>query len=94
MKNRARRYHPSCIWSEQHSITRTHVCSLFDDHYLNISYQQADNTGKQNKSRFLFGYLGELLLSGVFLEIYVSFLPVGHTHEVYTIIEILSIFIL
>lgn len=44
-------------------------------------YLQLDNTCKQNKSRFLMAYLGELVRSGVFVEVYVSFLPVGHTHE-------------
>jgi hypothetical protein len=44
-------------------------------------YLQLDNTAKQNKSRFLFAYLGELLKMGIFQHIYVSFLPVGHTHE-------------
>lgn len=44
-------------------------------------YVQLDNTCKQNKSRFLMAYLGELVRVGVFSEVYVSFLPVGHTHE-------------
>jgi hypothetical protein len=44
-------------------------------------YVQLDNTCKQNKSRFLMAYLGELVRAGVFSEVYVSFLPVGHTHE-------------
>ena len=44
-------------------------------------YLQLDNTCKQNKSRFLMAYLGELIRAGVFREVYVSFLPVGHTHE-------------
>ena len=45
-------------------------------------YLQLDNTCKQNKSRFMMAYLGELVRMGVFESIYVSFLPVGHTHEV------------
>jgi hypothetical protein len=44
-------------------------------------YLQLDNTAKQNKSRFLIAYLGELVKMGVFQNVYVSFLPVGHTHE-------------
>lgn len=46
-----------------------------------ILYLQLDNTAKQCKSRFLFGWLGCLVKWGVFKEVYVSFLPVGHTHE-------------
>jgi hypothetical protein len=42
---------------------------------------QLDNTTKQNKSKFLFGYLAFLLLRGTFDHVLVSFLPVGHTHE-------------
>ena len=44
-------------------------------------YLQLDNTAKQCKSRFLLGWLGCLVKWGVFKNIYVSFLPVGHTHE-------------
>ena len=51
-------------------------------HLPDILYLQLDNTCKQNKSRFLMAYLGELIRAGVFREVYVSFLPVGHTHEV------------
>ena len=50
-------------------------------HLPDILYLQLDNTCKQNKSRFLMAYLGELIRAGVFREVYVSFLPVGHTHE-------------
>jgi hypothetical protein len=50
-------------------------------HLPDILYLQVDNTCKQNKSRFLMAYLGELIRAGVFREVYVSFLPVGHTHE-------------
>lgn len=44
-------------------------------------FLQLDNTAKQNKSRFMFGFLGYLVQLGVFKVIVVSFLPVGHTHE-------------
>jgi hypothetical protein len=44
-------------------------------------YLQLDNTVKQNKNKFLMGFLGLLIINGVFENIYVSFLPVGHTHE-------------
>ena len=47
----------------------------------NCLYLQLDNTAKQCKSRFLFGWLGCLVKWGVFKDVYVSFLPVGHTHE-------------
>jgi hypothetical protein len=44
-------------------------------------YLQLDGTTRQNKNQYLFGYLGGLIARGVFDEILVSFLPVGHTHE-------------
>ena len=44
-------------------------------------YLQLDNTVKQNKNRFLLGFLGMLVQAGVFKHIILSFLPVGHTHE-------------
>ena len=44
-------------------------------------YLQLDNTTKQNKSRYMIGYLGCLVEWGVVDKVVVSFLPVGHTHE-------------
>lgn len=44
-------------------------------------YLQLDNCSRENKNRFLFGYLGRLVQQHVFETIYISFLPVGHTHE-------------
>ena len=42
---------------------------------------QLDNTTKQNKGQYLFGFLSLLVECGVFKSIEVSYLPVGHTHE-------------
>ena len=42
---------------------------------------QLDNTTKQNKGQYLFGYLALLVEYGIFEYVEVSFLPVGHTHE-------------
>ena len=46
-----------------------------------VLYLQLDNTSKQNKGRFLLGYLAFLVELGVFEQVQLSFLPVGHTHE-------------
>lgn len=43
---------------------------------------QFDNCRGQNKNTALFCYLASLVERGVFKRIYVSFLPVGHTHNV------------
>ena len=42
---------------------------------------QLDNTTKQNKGQFLYGFLALLVEKGIFETVVVSFLPVGHTHE-------------
>ena len=44
-------------------------------------YLQMDNCTKDNKNKYVFGYLCWLVQRGVFQTIEVSFLPVGHTHE-------------
>ena len=45
-----------------------------------VLYLQLDNTTKQNKGAPLMVFLAHLVQIGVFEKIYVSFLPVGHTH--------------
>lgn len=42
---------------------------------------QMDNTSKDNKNHFLFGFAGMLLAEAYFEEIEAHFLPVGHTHQ-------------
>lgn len=42
---------------------------------------QLDNTTKQCKGKFLICFLAMLKAAGVFREVHVGFLPVGHTHE-------------
>ena len=44
-------------------------------------YLQLDNTCKENKNRFLFGYCAMLVRLGLFEKVVVGFLPKGHTHE-------------
>jgi hypothetical protein len=44
-------------------------------------FLQLDNTSKENKNQFVLAWLQTLVDTGVFETIYVSFLPVGHTHE-------------
>lgn len=47
----------------------------------NVLLLQLDNTSKQCKGRFVLGYLALLVTWDVFVEVVLSFLPVGHTHE-------------
>ena len=46
-----------------------------------VLFLQLDNCSKQNKSQYLIAYLGLLVGWGVFDEVILCFLPVGHTHE-------------
>ena len=44
-------------------------------------YLQLDNSTKDNKNKYLMAFLSFLTARGVFKEIQVGFLLVGHTHE-------------
>jgi hypothetical protein len=44
-------------------------------------YVQMDNCVRENKNKYVLGYLSWLVQRRVFDEIQLSFLPVGHTHE-------------
>ena len=54
---------------------------LKDGPLSSVLFLQLDNTRRQNKGQFLFGFLDLLVEYGVFERVYVCFLPVGHTHE-------------
>jgi hypothetical protein len=43
-------------------------------------YLQLDNCFRENKNTYVFVYLVWLIERSVFKQIFVSFLPVGHTH--------------
>ena len=42
---------------------------------------QADNYGRENKNQYMFAFCVVLVRLGYFVEVYLSFLLVGHTHE-------------
>jgi hypothetical protein len=42
---------------------------------------QLDNAYSDNKNRYVFSFFSLLVQKGVFREVYVNFLLVGHTHE-------------
>jgi hypothetical protein len=46
-----------------------------------VLFLQLDNTTKQCKGKGVFGYAAVLVALRIFDKIYISFLPVGHTHE-------------
>ena len=45
-----------------------------------VLYVQVDSCTRENKNRYFMAYFELLVVLGVFLEVEVSFLPVGHTH--------------
>ena len=42
---------------------------------------QLDNCAKDNKNRYVFAYWSLLVAKGIFKEVFVFFLLVGHTHD-------------
>ena len=42
---------------------------------------ELDNTSRENKNSMVFGYLSMLVKKGIFKNIKVNFLLVGHTHD-------------
>jgi hypothetical protein len=45
-----------------------------------ILFLQMDNCGRENKNHIAIGFLAVLIELKIFKEIYLNFLPVGHTH--------------
>lgn len=43
-------------------------------------YVQVDNCTRENKNTYFFSYAESLVAWGVYEEVFVSFLPIGHTH--------------
>jgi len=84
-------------WSASSNLTLTCLCKMFRDiaggdprgcdlpsarqGLPPVLHLQMDNTAKDNKNHYLLGFCGMLLAEGVFREVRVFFLPVGHTHQ-------------
>ena len=62
-----------CLQRTLHHLEAT---SYANEQLPDRLYLQLDNTSRQNKNRYLFGYLACLVAMGVFTEVFVSFLPV------------------
>lgn len=52
-----------------------------NDHLPLVLFVQADNCSRENKNKYFMSYLEMLVAMGVVVEVFVSFLPIGHTHE-------------
>ena len=44
-------------------------------------FVQVDNCSRENKNKYFMAFMEMLVARGIFQSVYVSFLPVGHTHE-------------
>lgn len=58
-----------------------------------VLFLQMDNTAKQCKNQYMWGFLGYLAMRKIFRKVVVSFLPVGHTHEDIDLIQNLTFLI-
>lgn len=67
------------------SVLHIHLMMMLQDYAgssrPHVLYLQLDNCSRENKNKYLIGYCHWLVSNKVFKYIYISFLPVGHTHE-------------
>jgi len=52
-----------------------------DNKLTETLFIQMDNCGRENKNRYVFGFMAFLVSLGYVKEVLLSFLMVGHTHE-------------
>lgn len=58
-----------------------HLLTIKSGRLPRVLFLQVDNTCKQNKNKYMIGYLACMVQWHLFSQVYMSFLPVGHTHE-------------
>jgi hypothetical protein len=65
------------------NILYLHLYEMFSSNKVRapVLYVQADNCYKENKNKWVMFFCALLVSWGWFEEVYMSFLPVGHTHE-------------
>jgi hypothetical protein len=70
------------LFQTLHLLLKTVQNVLEEDGFLPRKlYLQFDNCVRENKNRFVFGALALLVHWGIFDEVEVGFLLVGHTHD-------------
>ena len=73
--------------AQGHNVTINMLWTCITEFYKDRKYRpdvlfmQLDNTTKQNKGQYLYGFLALLVERGIFKKVVLSFLPKGHTHE-------------
>lgn len=81
--------HPQTNWSKNANVVisilfhhiRERLKACGKDSRPSTLYLQADNCSGENKNKYMFAFLSLLVSLGIFQEIFLSFLLVGHTHE-------------
>jgi hypothetical protein len=58
-----------------------HVLTHWSENLPQVLYLQLDNTSRENKNQFVFGYISMLVELRIFQKVKVGFLLVGHTHD-------------
>ena len=58
-----------------------HVLTHWSGNLPQVLYLQLDNTSRENKNQFVFGYISMLVELRIFQKVKVGFLLVGHTHD-------------
>jgi hypothetical protein len=58
-----------------------HVLTNWFGNVPQVLYLQLDDTSRENKNQFFFGYLSMLAQMGIFKKVKFGFLHVGHTHD-------------
>eukprot|EP00058_Branchiostoma_floridae_P020703 XP_002606193.1 hypothetical protein BRAFLDRAFT_92067 [Branchiostoma floridae] len=57
------------------------VSRMYDNKLPATLFLQMDNCWRECKNKFVFAFLGYLVIRGIFKEVQVGYLLVGHTHE-------------
>ena len=75
--------YPQDMNGTAHAISRT-LESVADSgkKLPRTAFVQLDNCYRENKCKSLYAWFGTLILLGIFDEIIINYLPVGHTHEI------------
>ncbi|KAL5479849.1 hypothetical protein EMCRGX_G023439 [Ephydatia muelleri] len=78
-------------WPHDPNLTIQVLCQVIFDHFNNLVtksqplprklFLQLDNTARENKNRCALSFLSLLVHKGIFEEVELGFLNVGHTHE-------------
>ncbi|KAL5509184.1 hypothetical protein EMCRGX_G004502 [Ephydatia muelleri] len=78
-------------WPHDPNLTIQVLCQVIFDHFNNLVtksqplprklFLQLDNTARENKNRCVLSFLSLHVHKGIFEEVELGFLMVGHTHE-------------